>query len=366
MSWGATTISARLGIHLELTVGGFSLDIAEDLALAPITAIFGPSGAGKTTLLRVIAGLEQTALGRLALNATNWQDSVAGRFVPAHQRQIGYVFQDGRLFPHLTVAGNLQFARRLTQRTGKFAYADVIRAMDLGDLLARRPRTLSGGEQQRVAIGRALLRDPELMLMDEPLSALDVKRKSEILPYIERVAHDFDVPILYVTHSIEEVSRLASHMLMLSDGRIAAVGSVAAVLERVDLWPLTGPAAGTVLAARIEATDAGMSTLVVAGQRLRIPAIAGTPGATIQLRIAAKDVAIALTKPVGLSIRNVLQARILKIDKLEPVLAEILLEVGGQHLRAEITREAATELGLARDQTVYALIKSAAIDRTYL
>lgn len=331
-----------------------------------MTAIFGPSGAGKTTLLRVIAGLEQTAFGRLALNATSWQDSVAGRFVPTHQRQIGYVFQDGRLFPHLTVAGNLQFAGRLMRRAGKFAYADVITAMDLRGLLDRKPHGLSGGEQQRVAIGRALLRDPELMLMDEPLSALDGKRKREIIPYIERVAHEFAVPILYVTHSIEEVSRLASQMLLIAQGRIAAVGTVAAVLERLDLWPLTGPAAGTLLATRIEATDAGMSTVTVAGQRLRIPAIAGAPGATVHLRIAAKNVAIALTKPVGLSIRNVLQARIVRIDKLEPVLAEILLEVGGQHLRAEITREAAAELGLARDQTVYALIKSAAIDRTLL
>jgi molybdate transport system ATP-binding protein len=357
----------RLSLHVEIARDSFVLSIDEVVELGPITALFGPSGAGKTTLLRAIAGLERSALGRLALGAMVWQDSAAGVFEPPYRRQIGYVFQDGRLFPHLDVTGNLLFGHGPSRRGGKFEFADVVAAMDLSALLDRKIQSLSGGEQQRVAIGRALLTDPALMLMDEPLSALDARRKAEIIPYVERVAHEFAVPILYVTHSIEEVSRLASHMVLLADGRIAASGGVAELLERIDLWPITGPAAaGTMLTARIEGSADGMTTLNAAGQRLRIPAIDGDIGTVVRLRVAAKDVAIAISRPAGLSIRNVLAARIVRIDELAPVFAEVLLEVGKQHLRAEITREAAAELGLKPGQSVYALIKSAAIDRTLL
>lgn len=356
---------SRLSLHLEVARDAFVLAVDEVVELAPITALFGPSGAGKTTLLRTIAGLERAAVGRLALGAVVWQDSATGIFEPPHRRRIGYVFQDGRLFPHLDVAGNLGFGHR--RGRGKFEFADVAAAMDLGALLDRKAQALSGGEQQRVAIGRALLTDPELMLMDEPLSALDARRKAEIIPYVERVAHEFGVPILYVTHSIGEVSRLATRMVLLDEGRIAACGGVAELLERIDLWPITGPgAAGALLTARIEGSADGMTTLGAAGQRLRIPAIDGASGTVIQLRIAAKDVAIATARPTGLSIRNVLEARIVRIDTLAPVYAEILLDVGNQHLRAEITQEAAAELELAAGQRVYALIKSVAIDRALL
>jgi len=357
----------RLSLHFDMSMATFGLSLAEDFELAPVTAVFGPSGAGKTTLLRVIAGLEHGARGRVALGETIWQDSESRRFTPAHRRRIGYVFQDGRLFPHLDVERNLLFGHRRVTQNPKFDLDGIVSAMDLGRLLDRKPQSLSGGEQQRVAIGRALLTDPELLLMDEPLSALDAKRKAEIVPYIERAAHELAVPILYVTHTVEEVSRLASQMILLAEGRVAANGGVAEVLERVDLWPLTGPAAAlAVLTATMERTEGGMTNLNVAGQRMRIPAIDGAAGTVIHLRIAAKDVAIALERPTGLSIRNVLEARVTRIDELPPVFAEVLLEIGGQHLRAEITREAAAELGLAPGKAVYALIKSAAIDRTLL
>jgi len=356
-----------LRLKIDLARAAFRLDLDAEIDLEPITALFGPSGAGKTTLLRVIAGLERSANGHLALDSTTWQNSDTRLFVPPHLRRIGYVFQDGRLFRHLSVAGNLRFALRLSRAAGRFSFDDVVAALDLAPLLERKPHALSGGEQQRVAMGRALLRDPNLMLMDEPLSAMDVKRKAEIVPYIERVAHEFSVPIVYVTHTIEEVSRLATQMILLADGRIAAVGGVAELLERLDLWPLTGiDAAGTLIEARIERTSNGMTSLGLDGQPLRIPAIDGETGGAVQLRIAAKDVAIATEKPSGLSIRNVLEATILRIDTLEPVFAELLLDVGGQRLRSEITREAAEELSLAEGQTVYALIKSVAIDRTLL
>jgi molybdate transport system ATP-binding protein len=358
---------ARLSVHLQLAIGAFELELAEELELTPITALFGPSGSGKTTLLRIIAGLERSAEGRLALNSQTWQDSVSGIFVPTHRRPLGYVFQDSRLFPHLSVRKNLLFSPRRRRRPQPIAFDDVVNALDLEALLPRRPGSLSGGEQQRVAIGRALLAAPEVLLMDEPLSALDVARKAEILPCIERIAHDFRVPTIYVTHSIEEVSRLASSMILLSGGRIAAVGTVAEVLERVELWPITGSAAaGTLLHARIESTADGMTSLSVAGQRLRIPAVNGEPGSTIRLRALARDVAIATQAPSGLSIRNVLRAEILSVDYVETVFAEVLMQIGDQRLRAEITRDAAEELEIRRGQTVYALIKSVAIDRSLL
>jgi molybdate transport system ATP-binding protein len=358
---------SRLSLCVDLSHGPFTLNVDDEFELAPITAVFGPSGAGKTTLLRTIAGLERAARGRVALDGTVWQDSPAKLFCPPHRRRVGYVFQDGRLFPHLNVAGNLTFGYRAARLGHRLAPADVVTAMDLGPLLERRPQSLSGGEQQRVAIGRALLTDPVLMLMDEPLSALDAARKAEIIPYIERVAHDFRVPILYVTHTIEEVSRLARNMLLLADGRVAAYGRTPELLERIDLWPITGrAAAGTLLTARIVGSERGMTALTIAGQILRIPAIDGTAGTAVQLRMAAKDVAIATARPSGLSIRNVLEAQILAIDELPPVYAEVLLDVSGQHLRAEITREAAAELGLSPGQRVYALIKSVAIDRSLL
>ena len=356
-----------LTAKIDLERDAFSLAVDANVALGPITALFGPSGAGKTTLLRVIAGLEANARGELILGETTWQDSEAGIFVPPNERRIGYVFQDGRLFSHLSAAGNLNFAARLARKNARFPFDDVVAALDLAPLLARKPHALSGGEQQRVAMGRALLRDPELMLMDEPLSAMDAQRKGEIIPYIERVAHEFAVPILYVTHTIEEVARLATKMILLKEGRVEAIGGVGEILERIDLWPHTGPATvGALLLARIEDSHRNMTTLSLAGQLLRIPAIDGEPGSIVRVRVAARDVALAVHKPSGLSIRNVLEGRILKIDLLEPVFAEILLDVGKQRLRAEITREAAEELKLTQGQNVYALVKSVAIDRTLL
>ncbi len=357
----------ELSLNIDLQRDTFTLALDSTIDLAPITALFGPSGAGKTTLLRVIAGLERRARGKLILGESVWQDSATREFVPPNRRRIGYVFQDGRLFNHLSAAGNLQFAARLARQNARFSFDEVVTALDLAPLLTRKPRALSGGEQQRVAMGRALLRDPELMLMDEPLSAMDAKRKGEIVPYIERVAHEFAVPILYVTHTIEEVSRLATKMILLTDGRIAAIGGVGEILERIDLWPHTGPTTvGALLLARIEDSYDNMTTLSLAGQLLRIPEIDGKLGSVVRVRVAAKDVALATNKPSGLSIRNVLEAKILKIDLLEPVFAEILLDVGKQRLRAEITREAAKELRLTEGQTVYALVKSVAIDRTLL
>ena len=368
---------STLAIDVRLSRDDFSLRFDAELYLDGITAIFGPSGAGKTTLLRVVAGLEKGAVGRVALGGELWQDTGSQVMVPAHARHLGYVFQDGRLFSHLSVEGNLLFAaQRSRRRSGggpgreagariasETGLSAVVQALELKDLLARKPDTLSGGEIQRVAMGRALLTAPRVMLLDEPLSALDVKRKAEIIPYVERLAGDFGVPMLYVTHNVDEVARLASSMVLLAEGRMAAMGGVAEVLERVELWPITGRLeAGSVLEAIAGESRDGMTSLDVEGETLRVPAIGVAAGTPVHLRVQARDVAIARERPGQLSIRNVLPARLVRIEFAESPFVELLLDVHGQHLRSRVTREAVEDLGLREGQPVFALVKSVAFD----
>lgn len=352
-----------LTLRAELELDDFSLAVDEQIPLQAITAMFGASGAGKTTLLRIIAGFHREARARISLNGEVWQDSAEGIFVPPHLRSAGFIFQDVRLFPHLTVAGNLDFAkRRAAERQGP-TLEDVIRIFDLDALLARAPDSLSGGELQRVSIARALLSNPSLLLMDEPLSALDSKRKAEILPYIEQLPEQFGLPVLYVTHNVDEVTRLASHIVLLSQGRAVERGDAIDVLARADLKPLADHLdPGAVLETTVIEQLGGMTTLGVGSQRLRVPGISSDSGNSVRIRIQARDVALAIQQPQGLSIRNVLDARIMSITHSDEILAEVLLDVGGQTLRSSITREAAEELDLHEGMEVYALIKSVAID----
>jgi molybdate transport system ATP-binding protein len=350
-------------LHLDFSIarGDFELTVTTAIELAGTTAVFGPSGSGKTTLLRVVAGLERPARGRIAWGDVIWHDRAV--HVPAHERRVGYVFQDGRLFTHLTVEGNLRFALRHARARGPITMRDAIGALELETLLKRRPASLSGGEQQRVAIARALLTNPRLLVMDEPLSSVDAGRRREIAAYIERVPERFGVPILYVTHDLDEVIRLADRMLVLSRGTVAALGSVTEILERSDLWPLTGRLeAGSILQGVIVWHRGGMTQVLLDGQPVRMPQVAASPGRTIRLHVHARDVAIATERPTNLSIRNVLSARIERIDLDDTVYAELVLDIGVQTLRARITREAVEELHLAPRQTVYALIKSVVLD----
>ena len=377
---------STLAIDIRLSRGDFSLRFDAELQLEGITAVFGPSGAGKTTLLRVVAGLEKGAVGRVALGGEQWQETDRRIMVPAHARYLGYVFQDGRLFPHLSVEGNLLFAAERSRRQNRSGHAgqggrggharevgaraapahsmsSVVQALDLKDLLGRKPDTLSGGEIQRVAMGRALLTAPRVMLLDEPLSALDVRRKAEIIPYVERLAGDFGVPVLYVTHNVDEVARLASSMVLLAEGRLAAMGGVAEILERVELWPITGRLeAGSVLEAIAGETRDGITSLGVEGETLRVPALGVGAGTPVHLRVQARDVAISIERPERLSIRNVLPASLVSIEFTELPFVELLLDVHGQHLRSRITREAVEDLGLREGQAVFALIKSVAFE----
>ncbi len=354
---------AELALDVKLERGSFALAVHETIALEGITALFGPSGSGKTTLLRIVSGLETDAVGDVTFDGERWQAS--GVRVPPHKRRVGFVFQDGRLFPHLTVAKNLTFGigRRAERERAVIRFDDVVAALDLDPLLSRRPASLSGGEQQRVAIGRALLANPRLLLMDEPMSSLDVRRKAEILPYIERLPEAFGLPILYVTHSVDEVARLASSVVLLRSGRVVGRGPVAEILERIDLWPVTGRLdAGTLIEAVVDEAKDGMASLALGEQRLRVPLAGATVGTKIRLRIHARDVAIATERPRAISIRNVLEAEILAIDFHGPVYVELLLDVDGRHLRSRITREAFDELGLDVGRRVYALVKSVAFE----
>jgi molybdate transport system ATP-binding protein len=360
-------MTSKLALDVTVAHDAFALVVEHDITLDGITAVYGPSASGKTTLLRVIAGLEEHARGRVEFDGAVWQSD--DRRLPAHARGVGYVFQDGRLFGHLTVEGNLRFAirhaaRRATPKS-PVELSAVVRELDLASLLPRRPASLSAGEQQRVAIGRALLTSPRLLLMDEPLSSLDIGRKREIVPLLERLPEVFGVPVLYVTHNVDEVARLASNMLLLKAGRIVASGRVEDVLERLDLDDLTGGRdTGAVLHVRVEAGRRGAAALRLTEQLLHVPVARAPPGLPLRIRIHARDVALATERPRGISIRNVLEARILRIDADEPINVDVLLEVDGQHLRSRITRDALEELALVPGQPVFALIKSVALEST--
>ena len=355
---------SSLSLNVALDRPGFGLRVALDLNLTGITAVFGPSGSGKTTLLRIVAGLERDARGTVGYDGEAW--AAEGTYVPAHRRRIGYVFQDGRLFPHLSVEENLRYAlQRSTRAAGRPAIdlTSAVEALDLASLLARRTTSLSGGEQQRVAIARALLTSPRLMLMDEPLSSLDAARKREILPHIERLPQTFGVPVLYVTHNVDEVARLANEVVLLAAGRVVAHGPVGEIFERSDLSALTGGLeAGVVVRARVLAHENGVATLAWGAQQLRVPMAAAKIGALHPLRIHARDVAVATVRPERLSIRNVLGARILAIEESHNMNVELLLDVDGKHLRARITRDALDELDLTVGREVYALVKSVALE----
>jgi molybdate transport system ATP-binding protein len=341
-----------------------------------LTALFGRSGAGKTSVVNMVAGLARPERGRIAVDGVTLLDTERGVFVPAHRRRIGYVFQEARLFPHLTVRGNLLFGRWFTPRSERYGKLDaVVDLLGIDHLLDRRPGRLSGGERQRVAIGRALLASPRLLLMDEPLASLDGPRKEEILPYIERLRDEIRVPIIYVSHAVPEVARLATTLVLMSEGRVEAVGSVSELFARLDLYPLTGRfEAGAVLKMHVagyEPAD-GLTLLRGPAGELLVPRSSEPhrPGTPVRVRIRARDVILAVTPPQGLSALNILQGRIAEIAPGEPGGAQadvrIALGGGGESLIARVTRRSIAMLGLEPGRDVYAVIKTVAFDRRSL
>ncbi|MEK9971657.1 MAG: molybdenum ABC transporter ATP-binding protein [Ferrovibrio sp.] len=354
-----------LEVDIAHDFGGFALQA--QFACAPgLTALFGRSGAGKTTLVNAIAGLLAPHRARISVNGRVLTDTQAGIRVPPHQRRIGYVFQDARLFPHLNVRSNLLYGRFFARRQDGIAFDRVVDLLGIAHLLQRQPASLSGGEKQRVAIGRALLARPELLLMDEPLASLDGARKEEILPYLERLRDDLKLPIVYVSHAIPEVTRLADTVVLLSDGRVQAVGSVEDLTARLDLFPLTGRyEAGAVLGATLLRHDEawGLSVLQTRAGEFLVPRVERPPGSAIRIRIRARDVTLALTPPMDTSALNILPGTVaeLKTGGDSPQI-EVRIDCHGDMLLARITRLSAERLGLRPGKPVYAMIKTVALD----
>ncbi|GGF51645.1 molybdenum import ATP-binding protein ModC [Aliidongia dinghuensis] len=352
-----------LVVDVALARPGFTLEVAFD-SPGSVTALFGRSGAGKSTIAALLAGLVRPDKGRIALDGEALVDRAARVFVPPHRRRIGYVFQDGRLFPHLSVRHNLLYGAWFQgRRASNMPLADIVELLGIGHLLDRRPATLSGGEKQRVAIGRALLMAPRLLVLDEPLASLDQARKDEILPYLERLRDETRLPMVYVSHSREEVVRLADQLVMIEAGRVTAAGPIGEVMSRFD--PAAGTEPGAVLATRVSAIDASheLATLDFPGGRLTVPAGRLALGQAVRVQLRARDVAIATAPPTGLSILNTLPATIVDMTAVGPTAVGLRLDCGGTILVAEITRLSAETLALAPGKPVHALIKSVSFDR---
>lgn len=331
-----------------------------------LTALFGPSGSGKTSLMELIGGIRKPDFGRILLDGLTLSDTEARRFLAPHKRRIGWVFQEARLFPHLTGRQNLTYGRFFTPRSERSADFDrIVDMLDIGHLLDRRPTHFSGGEKARVAIGRALLSSPRLLLMDEPLAALDEARKAEILPYIERMRDDGRVEILYVTHSLAEVVRLANDVVLMANGHVVAIGATTDVLARLDIDEVIAPSeAGAVIEAKVaEDADFGMTRLEARAGTLYVGRVAQPRGTTLRLRIKARDVLIAREKPSGISALNVLAGRIEAIDRGGMGQVNLALDCGGDRLLAAVTAKSAHDLKLEVGQPVYAIVKSVSFDR---
>jgi len=353
-------------IHARFQVRwpGFSLVVDERFPSRGVTALFGHSGSGKTTLLRCIAGLEHAARGELSFDGEVWQD--AASWVPTHRRPLGYVFQEASLFPHLSVLGNLRYGQRRARGAegNGFSLDHAIELLGIGHLLKRRPAALSGGERQRVGIARALAVNPRMLLMDEPLAALDLARKQEILPYLERLHDELAIPVLYVSHAPDEVARLADHLVVMDGGRVLASGPLNAILSRLDLPIRLGEDAGVVLDGHVAERDERWHLLRVqcCGASLWVRDTGAALGQPARVRILARDVSIAHEPSRDTSILNMLPARVESVgDDSHPALALVRLRVDGSAVLARVTHRSAEHLGLKPDMAVWIQIKAVAL-----
>ena len=360
-------------IHLQIQLNrsAFMLDVDLQLPVQGITAIFGASGSGKTTLLRAVAGLEKNQQGRIQIGAHIWQDTQKGIDLPTWQRPLGYVFQESSLLPHLTVSDNLNFGLKRALKTSGNAQPDAAKALQasiellgIGNLLQRMPDQLSGGERQRVAIARAIAMQPQLLLMDEPLASLDAARRQEIFPWLSKLRDELKMPMLYVTHSADEVARLADHLVVLDKGNVKAQGPVSTVLTQVVNPVVVGEDAGALIAGRIGQVDTQwhLSRIDFEGGCVWMRD-AGLPvGKAVRIRILARDVSLATSEPQNTSIQNQLRGTIQSITPdAHPSQVMVVLKCGAEEVMARVTKRAVDELGLQVGQPVWAQVKSVAL-----
>ena len=360
-------------IHLQIKLkrSAFELDVNVQLPEQGITAIFGPSGSGKTSVLRAVAGLEKSQQGRIQVGAQIWQDTAQGTWLPTWQRPLGYVFQESSLLPHLNVQQNLNFGLKRALSSSNHGQLNAtqslqasIELLGIGDLLQRMPDQLSGGERQRVAIARAIAMQPQLLLMDEPLASLDAARRQEIFPWLARLRDELKIPMLYVTHSVEELTRLADHLVALDKGRVTAQGPIGAVLTQVINPVLVGEDAGALISGHIGATDAQwhLSRIDFDGGSVWMRDAQLPVGKAVRIRILARDVSLATFEPQHTSIQNLLQGVIQSITPdAHPSQVLVVLKCGATEVLARVTQKAVSELGLQVGMPVWAQVKSVAL-----
>jgi molybdate transport system ATP-binding protein len=358
-----------LEVDIQHDQGTFRLQ-ARFRSKGRLTALFGQSGSGKTTLVNAIGGLIRPSHGRIVVNGRALVDTKRDIFVPKHRRRIGYVFQEGRLFPHINVRQNLLFGRWFTPRSERVADFDsIVELLGIERLLDRHPSTLSGGEKQRVAIGRALLADPQLLLMDEPLASLDESRKAEIYPYLERLRDEGSVPIIFVSHSVAEIARLATSIVVLSEGRVTVSGPASEILPHANLLPQFGPTeAGALIDARVLRHEDlfELTILQVRAGTLTVPRLDLAVGALVRVRLRSRDIMLSLSSPEGLSALNVLPGKVSFIDEPDGASIDVMLDCNGDGLVARVTRKSLERLDLRPGLAVHAIVKSVALDREAL
>lgn len=365
-----TNLSAVDGLHLRLHRAWprFTLDLNLQLPGRKVSALFGASGCGKTSTLRALAGLERETLGRVSLHGAVWQDSDSACFVPTHQRGVAYVFQEPSLFAHLSVQGNLDFGlRRVPAQQQRVSLERAVDMLGIAGLLRRQPDSLSGGERQRVAIARAVASNPCLLLLDEPLAALDAARKAEVLPYLEALQAELDIPMVYVSHASDEVARLADHLVLLDAGRVVASGPAADLLTRLDLSLAQGDAAAAIVRGAVQAHEAAfhLTHVQFSGGVLQLvtpPRLAARPiGQAVRLRIQARDVSLTKQRQDGTSILNVLPVHVREWRDDSTGYVMVTLDAQGTRLLARITQKSAATLALARDLPLFAQVKGVAL-----
>jgi len=351
-----------LEARFRVARGAFVLDAEIAVPKRGVTAILGPSGSGKTTLLRAIAGLEPTPGGYLKVGDQIWQDDNTS--LATHRRPLGYVFQEASLFSHLSVRQNLEYGfKRVSSENRRLDFADTVELLGVGDLLPRSTADLSGGERQRTAIAQALLTSPRLLLLDEPLTGLDAAGKAEIIPYLERLHEDLDIPVLFVSHASDEVARLADHLILLEEGRVLASGPIVEMLTRFDLPLSRGVDAEAIVEAKVEDHDEvyHLTRLTFAGGHFHVAREELSAGHTVRLRILARDVSLTLEQQIGTSILNILPVTVIEIAEENPAQVMVKLSAAGTILLSRITRKSAQALELAPGSEVYAQIKTVAL-----